>query len=49
MEDDEVEYHDDMNDIKSEGNYQSMMSDDDISADEDNEVDVTSCWRDCPG
>ena len=42
MEDDEAEYHDDMNDIKSEGNYQSMMSDDDISADEDNEDIVKS-------
>ena len=37
MEDDDHEYHDDMNEIKSESNYQHMMSDEDVSGEEDNE------------
>ena len=37
MEDEDHEYHEDINGIKSENNYQDMMSDDEASAEEDNE------------
>ena len=37
MDDEDHDYRDDINDIKSENNYQHMMSDEDVSADEDNE------------
>ena len=37
INDEDVDYHEEINDIKSEGNYQHMMSDEDVSAEEDNE------------
>ena len=37
MEDEDHDYHEDINGIKSENNYQDMMSDEEASADEDNE------------
>ena len=37
MDDEDAEYHDDINDIKSESNYHNMMSDEDVSGDEDME------------
>ena len=37
MEDEDHDYHEDINGIKSENNYQDMMSDDEASAEEDNE------------
>jgi hypothetical protein len=37
MNDEDVDYPEDINDIKSEGNYQNMLSDEDVSGEEDNE------------
>ena len=37
IDDEDDEYHDEINDIKSEGNYQHMMSDEEASVDEDTE------------